>query len=126
MSKTTKLFISRFFSLVIILSSVLGTTAQAQIISAPDLQNQYNKQELLTTFAREDVQKKLVALGVDTDVVNERINNLTNEEIASLNDSIDNMPVGSGILSLAVTIFIVLIITDMIGATDVFNFVKKV
>jgi hypothetical protein len=58
-----------------------------------------------------------------------RINSLTESEIVSLADQIETAPAGGGavgiIVGAAVLAFIVLLITDILGYTDVFPFVKK-
>jgi len=123
-------WIAQVLSIVILFSGVFSSVAQAQMISAPQIQQQYDKTELLSaldkTLAKENVQKTLTSLGVDSNLIKERANNLTSEELAQLNSQIDELPVGSGALGLIVLIFVVFVITDMLGATDVFPFVNKV
>jgi len=125
-----KPWIAQLLSIVILFSGVFSSVAQAQMISAPQIQQQYDKTELLSaldkTLAKENVQKTLTTLGVDSNLIKERDNNLTSEELAQLNSQIDELPVGSGALGLIVLIFVVFVITDMLGATDVFPFVNKV
>lgn len=118
--------VARLLSVVILFSGVFSANVQAQMISAPQVQQQYDKTQLLNAFEQENAQKILLSMGVDQDQVKERINNLTSEELAQLNSQVDELPAGSGVLGLIATIFIVLVITDMIGATDVFSFVHKV
>lgn len=118
--------VARLLSVVIFFSGVFSANLQAQMISAPQVQQQYDKTQLLNAFEQENAQKILLSMGVDQDQVKERISNLTSEEITQLNNQIDELPAGSGVLGFIATIFIVLVITDMIGATDVFSFVHKV
>jgi len=126
----SKMWIVRVLSIVILFSGVVSTAAQAQMISASQVQQQQDKAALLSalseTLAKEDVQKTLLSLGVDSQVKEERANNLTSEELAQLNSQIDELPAGSGAIGVLVFIFVVFVITDAIGATDVFPFVNKV
>jgi hypothetical protein len=50
---------------------------------------------------------------------------MTDEEVRALNQKMDEMPAGSGVVGAVVLIFLVLLITDIAGLTDVFPFVKK-
>jgi len=66
--------------------------------------------------------------GVDPLEAQQRVNSLTNEEIAQISHSIDQLPAGGdavgAIVGAAVLIFVVLLITDIIGLTHVFPFVN--
>ncbi|MDO8826379.1 MULTISPECIES: DUF6627 family protein [Methylophaga] len=103
--------------------------AQAAMISTPDViqsqQSQYDREQLFSMLDRDDVQEKLVSMGVAPELVQERINSMTDFEIAQLNQQINDMPAG-GILGVIVLIFVVFVITDAIGATDIFPFVRPV
>lgn len=102
---------------------------QAAMISTPDViqsqQSQYDREQLFSMLDRDDVQEKLVSMGVAPELVQERINSMTDFEIAQLNQQINDMPAG-GIIGVIVLIFVVFVITDAIGATDIFPFVRPV
>ena len=74
----------------------------------------------------EEIQQQLIELGVDPADASLRISQMTPEEIAALNHNLEQLPAGSGLVGTLLTIFIVLVITDMLGATDVFPFVKNI
>lgn len=103
--------------------------AQAAMISTPDViqsqQSEYDREQLSDMLDRQDVQEKLLAMGVSPETVQDRINHMTDFEIAQLNEQINDMPAG-GILGAIVLIFVVFVITDAIGATDIFPFVRPV
>lgn len=102
---------------------------QAAMISTPDIiqsqQSAYDREQLSSMLERDDVQQKLLSMGVSPDTVQERVNSMTDFEIAQLNEQINDMPAG-GILGAIVLIFVVFVITDAIGATDIFPFVRPV
>ena len=85
-----------------------------------------DRERLLSLIEREDVADQLSALGVDTADAKQRVAEMSAAEVAQLNQQIDDLPAGSGIVGAIVLIFIVFIITDAIGATDVFSFVHPV
>lgn len=107
-------------------SGIFSSSLQAKMLSTEQVQQQYDKAQLLDVLASAEVQEKLLALGVDADQVKERVNNLSAAEVEQLNANLADMPAGADGLGLIVFIFVVFVITDMIGATDVFPFVNKV
>jgi hypothetical protein len=89
-------------------------------------QQQVTKQEVLSKLDRQEVQDKLVAMGVNLDDAKQRINQMNDQELAQIQQDFDEMPAGSGLIGAALVIFIVLVVTDMLGATDVFGFVHDI
>lgn len=102
------------------------STAQAQHAVEQTEQTQLDRDQLLQLLARDDVQAKLTDMGVDVDQAKQRVQQLSNDELVALNDQIENLPAGGSVLGLLVLLFIVFIITDALGATDIFPFVKPI
>lgn len=105
--------------------------AQAAIISNGDIihqtQRAYDKEALMQAIRRVDVQQQLLRMGVSTAEIESRVNQMTRQEIAQLNQQINELPAGSGgIVGALLLIFIVFVITDVIGATDIFPFIHPV
>ncbi len=84
-----------------------------------------DRARLNDAFARDDVRAMLMARGVDPAVVQERLAGLTADEVQRLNTQMDQMPAGGEVLGVLLTVFIILLITDLLGWTDVFPFTKK-
>lgn len=126
----------RFSKLVPILSilallSMNIAPLQAAMVDNSQLiaqsQHDINKQEILAQLDRQDVQDRLVAMGVDMDTAKQRIDQMTQQELARVAQDFENMPAGSGaIIGALLVIFVVLVVTDMLGATDVFGFVHDI
>ena len=116
--------------LSIALMSMSFTSAQAAMITNDIVINhvQHNsaRTELLQTINRADIKEQLLNLGVKTEDIESLIKLMTHEEIAQLNQQIDEMPAGGDVLGVILIIFIVFVITDVIGATDIFPFIKPV
>lgn len=78
---------------------------------------------------RDDVQEQLVRLGIDPEEAASRVASLSDEEIQRIAGRLDELPAGEGtieaVIGAIVLIFLVLLITDLLGLTDVFPFVKK-
>ena len=77
---------------------------------------------------REDVLSQLQNQGVTAREAKARVNALTDDEAHKIAGKLDQLPAGGDIfiLDLLVTIFIVLLITDILGFTKVFPFTRSI
>ncbi len=80
-------------------------------------------------LARDAIQKALVARGIDDGEARARIDSLSDAEAIKAADRFEQMPSGSGffetLLIIVFLVFLILLITDIAGYTDVFPFVKS-
>lgn len=82
---------------------------------------------LLGHLDRADVQAALQARGLDPGQARARVNALTDAEAQMLVDQIDAAPAGaSDILGALVFIFVLLLVTDILGLTKIFPFTRSV
>jgi hypothetical protein len=72
-------------------------------------------------LAREQVRDQMVALGVDPTVVDARVARLTDSELRSLAERMDQMPAGGDALAVIGIVFLVLIILELVGVIDIFK-----
>lgn len=79
------------------------------------------------TLARADLQTALQERGVDINQVRARVAAMTDSEAQQLATQIDQAPAGaSDILGALVFIFVLLLVTDILGLTKVFPFTRSV
>ncbi len=109
----------------------LGTyvpAAGAAIISTEAVVNaeqaQQQRDHVRDLLKRNDVKAYLSARGVDPANVQVRVDSLTDAEVHALASRLDKYPAGGGFLEVALIVFIVLLITDILGYTDIFPFVE--
>ncbi|MCF7203005.1 PA2779 family protein [Pseudomonas oligotrophica] len=104
--------------------------AQASMIGTQEIlaehQQQVDREQLLGMLDDQEVQKKLESMGVDRAQVEKRINSLTPAELAQFNQQLDSAPAGAGVVGIIVLFLVIFIITDMLCATNIFNFVNCV
>jgi hypothetical protein len=101
-------------------------SAHAGMIGTETLLNaEQNRAEVASFLGREDVRLQLSLLGVDPAQASLRVSNLTDTEVQAMAEQIDTMPAGGDVAGVILIIFLVLLITDLLGLTDVFPFVKK-
>jgi hypothetical protein len=121
-------YISALLSAALIIMPLSNT--QAALVSNDQVinhaQSGNTKSELIRSINRSDIKQQLTAMGVNPADIENRINMMTAEELALLNQHIDKLPAGGDILGVVLVVFIVFVITDVIGATDIFPFIKPV
>ncbi len=76
-------------------------------------------------LSRSDLRAQLEASGVDVATLDQRVAQLSDEEAVAMAEQFEQLPAGQGVLEVAVFIFVVLLITDIAGYTDIFPFVNK-
>jgi hypothetical protein len=111
--------LARFMAVLMLAVSTLGP-AQAAMMDT----------EALTTPASADARgalvDKLVSLGVEHNSAQERVAVLSNEQASQVLAQADELPAGAGALEVLGLIVLILIITDLLGITDIFPFINKV
>ncbi|GEM_PF-1064805 len=119
--------LKQFLVFMVIFVGLFAGYAQAKMIPTSSIISsngeQYSQQQLQSALASDELKQQLEGLGVDTEQLNDRIASLTPEEIQQLNAELEVQPAG-GILGVLLTVFIVLVVTDLLCATDVFHFVR--
>ncbi len=118
--------VCRIVAACLLILSTYVPSAQAGIIGTEALLNAEQDRIAVETFlARADVREQLTLLGVDPSQASLRVANLTDTEVQAMADRIDAMPAAGDAAGAILFIFLVLLVTDLLGLTDVFPFVKK-
>lgn len=121
-------WVARLVIVLLIHSSLLPLTAQAGMITTGSAISAHSveleRARLLQAVNADAVQERLLALGVDSSEVEQRIASLSAAELAELNQQVDELAAGQGVGGVLLTLFIVFIVTDMLCATDLFSFVS--
>ncbi len=119
-------------TLMAVTSMPIGV-AKAEMVTTDQVIEQVNPPEdhtrVMDFMLRDDVQQQLTTLGVDPEEAARRVASLSDEEIQQIAGRLEELPAGEGgvgpIVGAIVIIFLVLLVTDLLGLTDVFPFVKK-
>ena len=122
-----------FLAFHMLLLSGLYQAASAAMISTESIVNVdqgRNQREFLNNLlARKEIQAALMSQGIDPQEAQDRIDNLSEEEISKFVHGMDQFPAGGGFFETFIVIvfliFLILLVTDISGYTDVFPFVKK-
>ena len=118
------------------LRSVLITTLLSLFLMITGQQSVHagmvTTQQLLTenpiqiniTQARKDIETQLIELGVAQQDAFHRVASMTDSQIESVTSQLSELPAGASARGIILTVFIVFVITDVLGATDIFPFIK--
>ena len=122
-----------FLAVFIFILSGPYQSAMAAMIGtevAIDAGQAQNAREYLNGFlAREDVRNALISQGIDPQEAKNRIASLTDEEARRVADQLEQLPAGGDflvtLLVIVFLVFVILLLTDIAGYTDIFPFLKK-
>ena len=120
-------------ALMILVSAPLSTVHAALVttdeVVADPIAASADREKIVNFLQQGAVRDRLVAMGVKPSEVEARLAALSPAELAQISDRIDQMPAGQSTIAVVVgailIIFLVLLITDLVGLTDVFPFVKS-
>lgn len=113
------------------LATQMSTAAQAEMLSTDAAISKYsalaNRSVLLDEVRKADVREKIISLGVDPAEAEARLEALSDAEVASMVSQMDEDSAGAGgIVGAFLTVFIILLVTDLLCLTKVFNFTRCV
>lgn len=86
---------------------------------------QQNRARIAAALDRPEVMAQLEQMGVSRNDAQERVAALTDDEAASLAGQIDSLPAGGDVVGALVLIFVILLVTDILGLTKVFPFTRS-
>ena len=110
--------------------TAVGTMAQAQMIStdtaieraAPAM----DRAQLIDEMQKQDVRDEMIRLGISPDEAEARLAALSDAEVARLVRQAEADKAGADIVGTLFTVFIILLVTDLLCFTRVFNFTRCV
>jgi len=122
-----------FLAFHMLILSGLYQSVSAAMISTESIihvdRGQSPRDYLNNLLARAEMQALLISHGIDPQEARDRIDNLSDDEIANFVQEIDQLPAGEGFFEAFIVVvflvFLILLLTDISGYTDVFPFVKK-
>lgn len=127
--------ICRVLNPLLILSLIMGSmplAVQAQPVALVSTQQvlateQVNadRARIGELLARSEVREQLVGFGVAPAEVEARVAALSDQEVRQMAEQLDNMPAGANaVVGALLTVFIILLVTDLLGLTNVFPFTR--
>jgi hypothetical protein len=116
----------RLMATVLIVAMALPLPSYAGMLATETAMTAIQRDQVVALLQRADVGRRLEAYGVDPAEVQARVAAMSDEEVARLAGAIDRLPSGGvDIIGAIVLVFIVLLITDILGYTKVFPFTRS-
>ncbi len=111
-----------------LLATTMPLPAQASFVSTSEAvaTQQSVHDRVRDLLDRQEVRDALLARGVDPAQVDARIAALTDEEAQMLAQRIDQLPPGGNVIGVLFAVFVILLITDILGLTKVFPFTRPI
>jgi hypothetical protein len=128
--------ICRYLSPLLITALLLGSlpVAAAPAPTGSDLittqaalnaeHGQADRERIHEILARDDVRDQLVAQGVDLAEVEARVAALSDAEAAQMAEQLEQLPAGASVVGALFAVFVILLVTDILGLTNVFPFTR--
>ncbi len=114
----------------LVLATQAVTLAQAEMLGTDAAISKYtalsNRAVLMDELQRGDVRDQIVAMGVDPVEAEARLAALSDAEVATILTQMENDSAGADILGILFTVFVVLLVTDLLCFTRFFNFTRCV
>lgn len=126
-AKTTLAF---GLALQVAIAAQTATTAQAQMISTDSAiartAAEADRASLMEELKRQEVRDEIVRLGVSPDEAEARLAALSDAEVKAMLGKVDDGVAGADIVGTLATIFLILLVTDLLCLTRLFNFTRCV
>lgn len=107
-----------------LLLAAMTLPAHAQLVSTGDalaLETGQLEQRVEAFLLRDDVAAELAQYGISHEKAMARVADLSAAELEQVAGRIDEMPAGDGVIVIAGVVFVVLIILEIVGVTDIFK-----
>lgn len=112
--------------IVSIIGLGMPSSSMAGIVATDEVRGGLKRDQVTSFLERSEVRARMQALGVDPDAARDRVAVLSDDEVASLADQLDQLPAGgSDVLTAVVVVFLILVILDLLGVTNIFPFTKS-
>lgn len=97
-------------------AGMIGTEAALAAEARQDTLNRVQQR-----LAQDNVRSALLRLGADPASVDARVSSLSDAELAQLDSRLDTLPAGAGVIEVVGVVFVVLLVLELVGVTDIFT-----
>lgn len=106
------------------LSASAGMVGTDEVTGAP--QTTAIQAQVSGLLARADVAQALQARGVDPVWAQQRVQSMSEPELQQLAVQLDELPAGGDVVGVLFAVFVILLVTDILGLTKIFPFTRSV
>lgn len=119
----TRRIVTFLVSLSLLFTTLAGGVNAAMVGTETAVNNEQRAEqisEIKAWMSQDQVRSQLVAMGVDPENATERVASMTSEELQVLHGEIEELPAGAGLVEVIGLVFIVLLILELVGVTNIF------
>ena len=123
-SKILRNFVVNLVSLSLLSLGLVQTSGADMIGTEQAIQSEARDARITrveTMLVRTDVASQLIKYGVDPLLVQSRVGNMTDAELLALEGSLDKQAAGGDAIAVIGVVFLVLLILELVGVTDIFK-----
>lgn len=123
--------VATFMSLLLLVSQCLLVPAAHAAMVGTDTElaraeRAQQEQQIVQALSREEARETLARYGVQPEQVEQRLSRLTDAEVQQLAQKTEQLPAGQDVLGFVLALILILLLLDLLGATDVFPAIDPV
>ena len=118
----------KFLSIVLVFSTLslgMTQTAAAAVVGTRAVMVESQRADTVARVQagldRAEIRAQFAALGINADAAKARVAALSDAELATLDGRLAELPAGAGLLEIIGIVFVVLLILELVGVTDIFS-----
>lgn len=122
----------RSIALLLIVAFAPVSSIQAAMVGTDTIleiqQHKIERSEIIERLQASDAKTTMATLGIDPQEIEDRVANMTSEELSMFNAKMDDLPAGGGIdiFAFVVILLLLMIVLDLFGAVDFFPGIKTI
>ena len=125
--------LAMIMAVVMLVASMPLGAAQAALVGTGQIVEKSaidaDRARIAAFLSREDVRRQMQAMDVNADEAARRVAMMSDAEVRDVAARIGKLPAGQAtvageVLGVLLVIFIIFVVTDLLGATDIFPFIK--
>lgn len=124
----TKFLVALFLSIQLVAATQTATMARAEMIGTQAAIERHaaktDRAFLLGELQRDEVRQEIIARGIDPAEAEARLAALSDAEVARLAAEMEEGVAGAGIVGTLATVFLILLLTDILCLTNLFSFTR--
>ncbi|MEE2733025.1 MAG: PA2779 family protein [Pseudomonadota bacterium] len=122
--------LARLMAALMVVVSLMSASAQAAMVTTGELATHTTQQQtqaqVLALLSQAEARDTLLNLGVDPADVEQRVQAMTPAELQAFSAQVEDMQAGGSAVGVIVLVFVILIVLDLLGTTNIFPAIKPI
>ncbi|MBA56723.1 MAG: hypothetical protein CMK89_19895 [Pseudomonadales bacterium] len=117
-------------AVMMVVIGLMSASAQAAMVTTGDVISTASQQEtraqVLAILDQDEARDALLSLGVAPADVEQRVQDMTTAELQAFSKQVEEMQAGGSAVGVIILIFVILIVLDLLGTTNIFPVIKPI